>query len=274
MTAPDSSFGSSLSIGDGFSAIHLGGANGVVTDGHIYVGGTGTGISLLDNGTANAITVNAGTVNATTINMGDTSNTGHITLWLKNKVKQGFLRMTSDGNFGLYNNTGAKWVIYESKNGGVYTPQVFYSAGYDGTTQRVPIQSVATAKARVGCVSAESGGMKVRGEWGGSSFAAKTFAWSGSDIRIKTDIADCRLNALDAIMRIKVREFKKEGIFQPIGMIADELETIDPLLSLGGGYEEDGIMNLKSVDPFYLEGYLVKAIQELANQLKELRSAS
>lgn len=269
MTAPDSSFGSSLDIGSGFSAIHLGGTNGVVTDGTIYVGGTGTGVSISDSASSFP-TLYSGTLNVTTIYAGTTSDTGHITIWLRNSAKQGFLRMTSDGNFGLYDSKNSKWIIYENKNNNVYSERILFSVGYDGTAQRVPIQSVATAKQRVGCASTSSSAMTVRGEWGGSSFTAKNFTPSSSDIRIKTDINDCKVNAIDFINRIKIREFKKYGVYQPIGVIADELEALDPLLSIGGGYEEDGAMNVKSVDSFYLQGYEIKAIQELADKVKEL----
>lgn len=95
--------------------------------------------------------------------------------------------------------------------------------------------------------------------------------YTSSDIRIKTDIAKSKVNALDAIRRMDVVEFKKNGIYQPIGMIADWLQEIDPLLAEGGGYDEEGNMQIKYIDMFYLQGYLVKAIQELADQLDQLR---
>ena len=56
---------------------------------------------------------------------------------------------------------------------------------------------------------------------------------------------------------------------QKIGFIADELEKLDTRLSIGGGYDEDGAMNIKSVDTFYLQGYEIKAIQELYNLVKQ-----
>ena len=55
-------------------------------------------------------------------------------------------------------------------------------------------------------------------------------------------------------------------------MVADELEELDPELVTGGGYDEDGVMNVKSVNDFYLEGYLVKAVQELTEENEELRA--
>ena len=53
-------------------------------------------------------------------------------------------------------------------------------------------------------------------------------------------------------------------------MIADELEIIDKNLTFGGGYDEYGDMNIKGVDSFYLQGYEIKAIQELS-QINEIQ---
>lgn len=55
---------------------------------------------------------------------------------------------------------------------------------------------------------------------------------------------------------MKVRQFdwKKErgGWHQNIGFVADELEEIDPNLALGGGYDENGEMDIKQINSPYL----------------------
>lgn len=91
--------------------------------------------------------------------------------------------------------------------------------------------------------------------------------YSNSDIRLKMNVKDSEVNALNTINRIKVRQFnwKKDGKHQKIGFIADELEELDEKFSIGGGYEGK-TMDVKSVDTFYLMGYMVKAIQELSEQ--------
>lgn len=94
--------------------------------------------------------------------------------------------------------------------------------------------------------------------------------YSSSDIRIKSDINKSTVRALDAIRQIDVVEFKKYGVYQPIGMIADWLEEIDEKLVGGGGYDEQGNMVIKYIDMFYLQGYLIKAIQELADKVSRL----
>lgn len=55
---------------------------------------------------------------------------------------------------------------------------------------------------------------------------------------------------------------------QDIGFVVEEL---DPNLSSGGGYTEDGFRDLKSVNTFYLDGYIVKSIQELSKENNSLR---
>ena len=61
---------------------------------------------------------------------------------------------------------------------------------------------------------------------------------------------------------------------QDIGVIANELETIDPHFILyGTGTDElderGNIKNPKCIDTFYMQGYLIKAIQELHTIVKE-----
>ena len=61
-----------------------------------------------------------------------------------------------------------------------------------------------------------------------------------SDVRIKSEIDDCKVDALALIRAVKMVEFKKHGVYQPIGVIADQLEELDPRLAIGGGYDDDG----------------------------------
>lgn len=95
-----------------------------------------------------------------------------------------------------------------------------------------------------------------------------------SDIRLKTNIKDSTLSGLDLINKIQLRSFDwiNEGVHQPIGFIADELEKLDPMLANGGGYDDEGNMDVKSVETFYLQGYEIKAIQELDMENKQLKS--
>ena len=145
--------------------------------------------------------------------------------------------------------------------------------------KRRPVASAGTTTKRVaylssGTITGANGKntLSVFGQWGSSSYSAKTFyADSDSDIRLKENFGECKVNALEAVEQMKVCSFdwKKSGIHQPLGIVADELEEIDPLLTLGGGYNEDGSMNIKQIDRLLLAEYAIKAIQELSEMVKK-----
>ena len=123
------------------------------------------------------------------------------------------------------------------------------------------------------CSSATAFG--VQGKWAGSSFSNKTINVSSSDIRLKENIEDCTIKALPIINKIRMRQFDwKDGNGHwDVGMIVDEMERdIDPKFRIGGIVGEDGITSYKSVDSFYLQGYEVKAIQELSAENDQLKN--
>ena len=70
-----------------------------------------------------------------------------------------------------------------------------------------------------------------------------------------------------------MRQFtwKDTGEHQKIGVVADELELLDPRLVEGGGYDEEGRMNVKCINTFYLTGYLTKGVQELSLENTKLK---
>ena len=109
--------------------------------------------------------------------------------------------------------------------------------------------------------------IRVRGDFGLENFmTADIYSGSqNSDIRLKNNIRDSDIDALTTIERMQVRQFDwKKGGHQNIGFVADELEEVDPNLALGGGYYENGEMNIKQVNTPYLVNYTIKAIQELS----------
>lgn len=102
-----------------------------------------------------------------------------------------------------------------------------------------------------------------------------TLQVSSSDIRLKANIKDTQVNGLEFINKIKLRQFdwKDKDYHQLIGFVADELEELDENLSVGGSSELDENElpeNPKCVNTFYLQGYEVKAIQELSERLNAL----
>ena len=95
-----------------------------------------------------------------------------------------------------------------------------------------------------------------------------------SDIRLKKNLGKVEIeDALSIIEEIKLCSFdwKSDGSHQQIGFIADELEQLDDRFSYGGGEDENGKPNYKSIDTLYMLGYTVKAIQELSEENKLLK---
>lgn len=150
-----------------------------------------------------------------------------------------------------------------------------------GSTWYRPVGSYGTDGNKVQYIASRSSShtvpnsIGVHGQFGSTSaYSTMSFAPSTSDVRLKENIKDCDISALPFIESIRMRQFdwKRNGVHQECGFIADELEELDPNLSIGGGYEEDGSMNEKSVNDFYLLGYLTKAVQELSQKVKDLEA--
>lgn len=115
----------------------------------------------------------------------------------------------------------------------------------------------------------------VKAQWGGSSYETH-YIYSNlavSDIRLKENVKNSETDALETVNRMKVRQFdwkeRMGGWHQNIGFVADELEEIDPNLALGGGYDENGEMDIKQINSPYLLNYAIKAIQELSAKVDE-----
>lgn len=115
----------------------------------------------------------------------------------------------------------------------------------------------------------------VKAQWGGSSYGMH-YIYTNlniSDIRLKENVKNSETDALETINQMKVRQFdwkeRMGGWHQNIGFVADELEEIDPNLALGGGYDENGEMDVKQINSPYLLNYAIKAIQELSAKVNE-----
>ncbi len=110
--------------------------------------------------------------------------------------------------------------------------------------------------------------LAIRGQWGSTAGYATDYLYTNtqaSDIRLKDDVNDSKVNALEIVNKMQVRQFDwKEGGHQDIGFVADELEEIDPNLAFGGGWDENGEMDIKQINTQYLLNYAIKAIQELS----------
>lgn len=168
-----------------------------------------------------------------------------------------------------------------------YENQAKNASGSSGAVTRQPVASITADGNRVAFLNSDyhtngygTGSehanyrLGVRAQWGGSSYETKYIYtnMNVSDIRLKDNIKASETDALETVNQMKVRQFdwKKErgGWHQNIGFVADELEEIDPNLALGGGYDENGEMDVKQINSPYLLNYAIKAIQELSAKVE------
>ena len=229
---------------------------------------------------------------------GDTSHQwdGYILRFLNNAVRLNANAVYTDGcSMGKNLTTSGALSVGGAAGlkGGAYVQGSFSfedSEQYSKTgtsVRRRPIATLGTVGkqiAYIGCGQTSTGSddgfgtsyknyLAIRGQLaGGATFLTDKF-YSGSapsDIRLKKNIENSETDALETVNRMKVRQFDwKKGGHQNIGFVADELEKIDPNLALGGGYDENGEMDIKQINSPYLLNYAVKAIQELSDIVKE-----
>lgn len=185
---------------------------------------------------------------------------------------------TSGGAIGFHHNfsASATTILHEATAGVLTNTGRLETKDWTGT-RRTPVSSISVDGLRVGYMKGTSStNLVVCAQWGtaGGAFSEKNVTVSSSDIRLKKNVEDCEIDsALDIINQIRLHSFDwlHTDEHQKIGFIADELEQIDPKLSIGGGTEKDGTINYKSIDTFYMMGYLVKAVQELSTEVERLR---
>lgn len=209
---------------------------------------------------------------------GDTSHTwdGYIIRYLENAVRVNANAVYTDG-CSMGKNLKTEGMLYfpDWENQSAKSP-VF----------RLPVASASNDGSKVAYIGAGqsysettdigdlySPYLSVRGQFAGNSSYVTSKFYSGaapSDIRLKENVVDSEVNALETVNQMQVRQFDwKKGGHQNIGFVADELEEIDPNLALGGGYDEKGEMDVKQINTSYLLNYAIKAIQELSATIKE-----
>ena len=92
---------------------------------------------------------------------------------------------------------------------------------------------------------------------------------NSSDERLKDNIKDTSVNALDKLNQINLRSFDwiENGEHEDIGIIAQELQPIIP--ELVSGDEENGVLSIKLIK---FIPYLIKAVQELYDLIEDTSS--
>lgn len=227
---------------------------------------------------------------------GDTSKKweGYIVRYLNNKVRINTNSLFTDGcELGANFSTDGSATIGKSLSVGgnatVNGTLMFYDlenqAKTSGKVKRQPVASVSADDSQVAYLFSGTGSkhgdaatyrrLGIRAKWGGSGFSTDYLYTTSqvSDIRLKENIEASETDALETVNRMKVRQFdwkeRMGGWHQNIGFVADELEEIDPNLALGGGYDENGEMDIKQINSPYLLNYAIKAIQELSAKVDE-----
>ena len=225
---------------------------------------------------------------------GDTSKKweGYIVRYLNNKVRINTNSLFTDGcELGANILTNGSLTVERAAGlkGGAYVQGSFSFEDSEQTDKRSPVRrspiatlgTVGKKVAFIGCGQTQTGDtdigtsyknyIEVRGQFTGAKNFVTSKFYSGSapsDIRLKENIASSETDALETVNRMKVRQFdwkeRMGGWHQNIGFVADELEEIDPNLALGGGYDENGEMDIKQINSPYLLNYAIKAIQELS----------
>lgn len=219
---------------------------------------------------------------------------GYIIRYLKNKVRINTNSLFTDGcKLGADFSTDGSATIGKSLSvGGNATVDgtlMFYDlenqAKTSGKVKRQPVASVSADDSQVAYLFSGTGSkhgdaatyrrLGIRAKWGGSGFSTDYLYTTSqvSDIRLKENVKNSETDALETVNRMKVRQFdwkeRMGGWHQNIGFVADELEEIDPNLALGGGYDENGEMDIKQINSPYLLNYAIKAIQELSAKVDE-----
>lgn len=198
---------------------------------------------------------------------------GYIIRYLENAVRVNANAVYTDGcSMGKNLTTSGTLTFYDLENQSKTSNKV----------KRQPVASASTDDSQVAYLSSGTGSdygetmtrkrLGIRAKWGGSGFSTDYLYTSTqvSDIRLKENIKNSETDALETVNRMKVRQFDwKKGGHQNIGFVADELEEIDPNLALGGGYDENGEMDIKQINSPYLLNYAIKAIQELSAKVDE-----
>ena len=255
---------------------YLGVYNSLSVNGHILMNG---------NITADGTITSGGDITC-----GATNDSTRKRFVVLNSKGQASFRISNTGALGIYSETQDAWMMYMNSVGTdeVRFPHLVYAYGQNSGDKgpRPVVTCSDTEKRKIGYMlipgdnsdSGKANSLAVNGQYAGATnFTTRYIPAPSSDIRLKTNIKDAEIkDALSLINSIKLHAFdwKDSGAHQRIGFVADELEELDKRLALGGGYDDNGDMDVKSVDTFYLLGYVVKALQEIDTKLNALQKGA
>ena len=160
-------------------------------------------------------------------------------------------------------------------NGEINANEGMNCRGYDGGRRRV-VCSGGGDGGRVGYIfTGTSNAFSVCGQFGtaGSTYVTRKVTMTTSDVRLKENISNTNEKGLGLLNNVRLVSFdwKDTHEHKSIGIVADELEQLNPELVAGGGYDEDGNMDIKAIDTLQLLSYTIKAIQEQQAEIETLK---
>lgn len=118
------------------------------------------------------------------------------------------------------------------------------------------------------------------GDTGGANFYKNLYMWNysiydtsiqnSSDMRLKKDISESKVNALNVINNIECKEFKwkNDDRFEELGFIAQQVGNVNKKF-IGEKLENSEIFY--TIDQLAMIPYLVKAVQELSDKVESLQ---
>lgn len=124
-------------------------------------------------------------------------------------------------------------------------------------------------------------GQDIQGDANSSGSKTTVIWWSQintvksriSDKRLKTNIKPTKINALDTLNNIEIVEFnwKKDGKFEKIGAIAQQVQSVDKDLVVYDMDDKQTYNDYLRINYYDTIPYLIKAVQELSTENKELK---
>ena len=191
-------------------------------------------------------------------------NEGRIALYASKSASLGIQSFNSTGGYSSktvidVTNSGINFNMHNLSG----APNVVLTNGYsESNTKNNRVTKIYTASDRSLYVSYYSG----------KNYYSSTITLGSSDIKLKKNIKESCIKALDYVMRFEHKEFdwKCDNYHQDIGYIAQELEKINPQLVIrnSSSEESEGVLqlNIPAILP-----YLSKAIQEQQKQIEDLK---
>lgn len=180
------------------------------------------------------------------------------------------IHSAASGNHGVYSSGDSglnDWLIYAGSDGHVRVKNFVGNNAYPTTS------TTANGQILTGFRAYNSTTLQARSQWGNTGTTDSDFDWktitnSASDPKLKYDIKDSKVNALDILSKIKLHSFnwKVDDTHWDVGFIAPELYDIDKNLAIPPLDDE----STWGVNDFYLVGVLTKAIQELTRRVNDL----